>query len=161
MLEFEFVDEGLIEALEGLPTNAQRAVVETVRSTTQRGQQIVKFRTPVDSGKALNGWQVRYEDGGSRGVFFNDVAYINVLEFGGYPVRAATAGASPGTLRRGKAILGGLPPGPRTQRAPGGTPKMRSNVSKQAPRGMVRSTLEELEPQFIFDLNENLDRALV
>ena len=138
----------------------REAVIKTVKDTTLRGQQIVKFKTPVDTTKAINGWHTRFENGGERGLFVNEVAYINVLEFGGYPVRPISSGASPGTLIRGKAILGGLPPGPRTQRAPGGDPDMRSNVSKQAPRGMVRSTLAELQDQFIFDLGENLDRAL-
>ena len=160
-LEFEFVDEGLVEALQNLPESTQRAIKDTVRATTLRGQQIVKFKTPVDSGKAINAWKTRFENNGERGVFFNDTPYINVIEFGGYPVRASSAGASLGTLRRGNAVLGGLPPGPRTQRAPGGQPQMRSNVSKQAPRGMVRSTLIELEPQFTFDLAEAIEREFV
>ncbi|HEU01433.1 hypothetical protein LCGC14_0273400 [marine sediment metagenome] len=161
MLTFEFVDEGLAEALRDLPQNVAGAIEKTVRDTTARARNIAKFKTPVDSTKAINGWRIRFEENGQRGVFFNEVPYINVLEFGGYPVRRASAGASPGTLRRGRAVLGGLPPGPRTQRAPGGEPPMRSNVSKQAPRGMVRFTLQEIEPAFLFDLSENIDQALV
>lgn len=159
-LEFEFIDEGLVEALENLPRNAQEAVIKTVRDTTRRARNIVVFKTPVDRGTLINGWKVRLENGGERGVFFNDVPYANVAEFGGWPVRSLARAAGPGTLIRGNAVLGGLPPGPRTQRAPGGEPNMRSNVSKQAPQGMVRSTLIEIEPQFVFDLAENLDEAL-
>lgn len=162
-LEFEFQDEGLVEAIANLPKAAQEAVIETVKATTRRGEEIVKFKTPVDSGDAINGWQHRFENGGEVGILFNDVAYINVLEFGGYPVKpkwhARTNESSLGYLF-GDALLGGYPPGPRTQRAPGGDPVMRSNVSKQAPSGMVRSTLEEIEKQFLFDLSENLDKAL-
>ena len=158
-LTFEFEDEGLVEALREFEPRVQGAIEKTVRDTTERARNIAKFKTPVDSTKAINGWRIRFE--GERGIFFNEVPYINVLEFGGYPVRRASAGASPGTLRRGAAVLGGLPPGPRTQRAPGGEPPMRSNVSKQAPRGMVRDTLIEIEAAFLFDLAENIDRALV
>ena len=161
-LEFEFQDEGLVEALANLPKNAQDAIVETVKQTTERGRNIVKFKTPTDSGRAINGWDIRYENGGERGVFFNEVPYINVLEYGGYPVRpiARASSAAVGAFIRGKAVLGGLSPGPRTQRSQGGAPIMRNNVSKQAPQGMVRSTLIELEDQFIFDLQEALDKAL-
>lgn len=166
-IEFEFIDKGLAAALQNLPVNVQNAVVKTVAETTDRAREIVRFKTPVDSQKLFNGWRTRSEEQGLRGVFFNNVAYAAVLEFGGYPVRKRTATASPGTLIRGKAVLGGLPPGVRTQRATGffstlfGAQTMRSNVSKQAPQGMVRSTLIEIEPQFVFDLAENIDRSLV
>lgn len=160
LFDFKWTDTSLEKALEELPQRAATAVKKTIRETTQRAVKIAKFKTPVDSGAAIRGWKVSFEDGGLRGVFRNDVPYINVLEFGGYPVRKATAGASPGTLRRGGAILGGLPAGRRTQRAPGGAPPMRSNVTRQAPRGMVRVTLLEIEPQFVADLNESLDEAL-
>ena len=63
-LEFEFQDDGLVEAIQTLPERAQEAVIKTVRDTTLRGQQIVKFKTPVDSGKAINGWRTRFENGG-------------------------------------------------------------------------------------------------
>ena len=159
MLSFEWTDESLVRALDNLPKETQEAVSKVVEDTTGRAFRIIKNRTPIDRGKAHRGW--RQKVSGSTGKITNDVDYINVLEFGGYPVRRASAGASPGTLRRGRAVLGGLPPGPRTQRAPGGEPPMRSNVSKQAPRGMVRSTLQEIEAPFLFDLAENIDRALV
>lgn len=156
-LEFRWVDESLLNAIRDIPESSQRAIKTVVRATTKRAVRIAKFKTPVDTGNAINSWEDTTEKGGQVGVFKNSAPYINVLEFGGYPVRAATSGAKAG-FRRGGAILGGLPPGPRTQRAPGGDPEMRSNVSKQAPRGMVRSTLIEIEPQFVFDLNEEIER---
>ncbi len=158
LLDFEWTNLDLSDALEELPETARKAIAETIDDTTERAIKIVKFKTPVDSGRAISGWEKSTEDGGLKGVFSNDTPYINVLEFGGYPVRSAASGQ--GGFRRGNAVLGGLPPGPRTQRAPGGDPEMRDNVSKQAPRGMVRATLQEIEPQFVFDLNEALDEAL-
>ena len=37
---------------------------------------------------------------------------------------------------------------------------MRSNVSKQAPRGMARRTMAEAEPVFMFDVAEAIDLAM-
>jgi hypothetical protein len=156
--DFSWTTDTLTDALKALPANARKAVRDTIKETTKRAVKIAKFRTPVDTGRAIEAWETKFEDGGLTGVVTNDAPYINVLEFGGYPVRKATAGAE--GFRRGNAILGGRPPGPRTQRAPGGDPEMRSNVSRQAPHGMVRSTLIAIAPQFEFDLNEALDKAL-
>jgi hypothetical protein len=156
-LEFEWVDTSLLEAIKELPRSSRRVIKKVVKATTKRAVKIAKFKTPVDSGEAIISWDESSERGGAVGVFRNTAAHANVLEYGGYPVRKATSGAQAG-FRRGGAVLGGLPPGPRTQRAPGGDPEMRDNVSKQAPKGMVRVTLIEIEPQFVFDLNEEIER---
>jgi len=89
-------------------------------------------------------------------VIENTAAYANVAEYGGWPVRAAATAKPPGFIR-GAAMLGGRTPGPRTQRAPGGKPRMTSNVSRQAPKGMVRATFIELEKPYVADLEEALE----
>ena len=100
---------------------------------------------------------------GEKAVIENAVPYITVLEYGSYPVipvkHKRTGG---GGIRRGNAWIGGnYPPGPRTVRAGGSGPKMaEGNVSRQAPIGMVRITLQELEPEFVFNLEEAIEVAL-
>jgi len=160
LLSFEWGTDTLIPALENLPREAERAVAEVVAITTDRAYKMAKNRTPVDRGDARNGW--RQSARGANGRIFNNVPYINVLEFGGYPVTPA-AHTSRSGLRRGRAVLGGLPPPSnltgtaRTAKAPGGRPSMRNNVSKQAPRGMVRSTLEDIQPRFLADLTNAIN----
>lgn len=159
-LVFAWKSDKLTPALSNLPRGANRVISDVVKQTSKRAYDKIRYRTPVDrgvKGGAFSKWRKRIKRGGLEGVIENDAPYINVLEFGGYPVRKARSGTR-GGFRRGKALLGGLPPGPRTQRAPGGEPRMRSNVSRQAPRGMVRITLQEIEPQFLFDLEHALDR---
>lgn len=162
VLRLEFKHDTLTPALQRLPRAIQRAVQEAVQDATERAVQIAKFKTPVDSGQAIGGWRTEQTGRGAKakGAFINDVPYINVLEFGGYPVRPARYKVTGSPFFRGAAALGGLPPGPRTQRAPGGKPRMRSNVSKQAPRGMVRSTLQEVEPEFLLDLEARVQRVI-
>jgi len=211
-LSFTFIDKGLGKALADLPENTQGAIRKTVKDITKRALAIVKFKTPTDSTTAINGWRTRFENDGQRGIFFNEVPYINVLEFGGYPVvstkkRKKTSAAAKKRkakkakaaakriaketprqkgvrlrrakvkkkergeqaartrltrgLKRGNALLGGFPPWKRTQKSRGGHPSMLSNVSKKAPRGMVRATIFEIEPEFIKTLAENIDKALV
>ena len=155
LISFEWTDESLVTAVGLVPFETEHAVSEVVRKTTNRAFKIVKNRTPVDRGRARRGW--KKETRGTEGRFFNDVAYINVLEFGPYPVTATKRTSRSGVIRRGKGSLGGaVPPSVRgtakTQRTPGGRPTMRSNVSKQAPQGMVRITLQEIEPRFVVDL---------
>jgi len=166
LLSFEWGTDTLIPALENLPREAERAVAEVVALTTDRAFKMAKNRTPVDRGDARNGW--RQSARGANGRIFNNVAYINVLEFGGYPVTPSSHTSRSG-LRRGRAVLGGRPPpsardaggrftgSARTQKAPGGRPDMRNNVSKQAPRGMVRSTLEDIQPRFLSDLTNAIN----
>lgn len=163
LLRFEFANQ-LTPSLEKLPSAIAREVQEAVEEATKRAVQIAKFKTPVDRGTAIGGWRTELPKAGSgaeaKGAFVNDVPYINVLEFGGYPVRPARFKTRGAPFFRGAAALGGLPPGPRTRTAPGGEPKMRSNVSKQAPKGMVRSTLLEVEPEFLADLEERINRVV-
>ena len=144
-LKFEMADKGLTPTLQKLPKSIQDVVHKVVAETTKRAAAIAKFKTPVDTGNAIDGWVVEKPGRGNnpKGAFVNRVPYINVLEFGGYPVRKGPT-------------FGGRPPGPRTMTAPSGDPAMKSNVSRQAPRGMVRLTLIEIEPQFLADLEEQL-----
>lgn len=167
LLSFAWGENSLVPALVNLPPEAAAAVAAVIRTTTDRAFRIAKNKTPVDRGDARNGW--RQVASGQKGRIFNNVPYINVLEFGGYPVTPASRTRRSG-LRRGKAILGGAPPpntrdssgrfqgGARTQKArSSGRAPMRSNVSKQAPVGMVRSTLEELRPRFLSDLTHAIN----
>lgn len=157
ILVFEWGNDTLTAALEALPKEAEAAVVEVVKDTTARATRIVKNKTPVDRGRLRQGW--RAEVKGLTGRFVNTVAQANVAEFGGWPVTALSRSPKlrPGARIRGRAQLGGHKPGPRTTRAPGGTPSMFSNVSRQAPQGMVRITLKEIQPVFFFDLDEALE----
>ena len=132
-------------ALLNMGKGARKEVIDVVRETTNRVFRIIKNRTPVDQGNARRAWKkvTRWDSSSAaatstiEGVITNNVAYINVLEFGGYP---------------------GL--GPRTQPAPAGEPDMRSTVSRQAPQGMVRVTLKEIEPRFLADVERALDLAI-
>ena len=164
LLPFRWAETGLLKAINDLAVgkSAKKAIQATVKKMTLRAVKIAKFKTPVDSGRAIRGWKMKLEKDGTVGVFFNDVPYVNVLEFGGYPVTALGRRGTlrPGAFIRGKAQLGGHAPGKRTQRPPGGKPDMRANVSKQSPRGMVRSTIIDIEPAFLFELNKALDLAL-
>ena len=148
--------------LKGAPKRVNKEIARVVKETTDDAFQKIKFATPRESGEAQAGWKQREEDDGRTGVMENKVDHINVLEFGPYPVTALSRSGvlRSGALIRGKAQLGGFRPGPRTQRAPGGKPTMRSNVSKQAPRGMVRRTLAELRPGFAIDMTEAVEIGL-
>ena len=107
-----------------------------------------KDATPVVSGVAKGGWKLVRESSGEIVVFeiLNNVKYITVLEYGSYPVRAVSrARDAKGAIRRGRAYVGGkFKPGKKTKKAPGGEPKMLKpgNVSRQAPRGMIRKALK-------------------
>lgn len=161
LLSFEWGDESLIKALANMPKEAEAAISRVVRETTNRAFRIARNRTPVDTGQARAAWKQEAE--GSNGRIVNNAPHINVLEFGGYPVTPARRTRRRGGFRRGRAILGGARPPEKavgtaaTQRAPGGSPEMRDNVSKQAPRGMVRSTLEDIQPRFLADLEDAIN----
>lgn len=165
LLSFAWSDTSLVQALANVPRESEAAIAKVVADTTDRAFKIAKNRTPVDRGRARQGWKQHAR--GRHGSISNNVAYINVLEFGGYPVTPAKHATRKGGFRRGKALLGGAPPPAggrsgrgqaRTKRAPGGTPRMRDNVSKQAPGGMVRWTLEHIQPRFLSDLTDAINR---
>ena len=159
LVSFRWEHTGLITTVRKMPERVDRAVKEVIRRHIDRVFNIVRFSTPTDTGRALRAWRIEMRDGGRAGVVTNDTPYINVLEYGGYPVRPARGPMPSGAFQRGNAYLGGHPPGPRTMGAPGGEPTMRSNVSKQAPHGMVRKALGETEDAFQFDLEEAIERA--
>jgi hypothetical protein len=123
---------------EGLPDAVNAAVISTVARTADKAFERMRDRTPVDrgvAGGAISRWRRRILRDGLEQEFVNDAAHIGRLEFGGYP----------GTRNRCQA---------------GVDPYTRTYVSKQAPRGMVRVTLDEIEPEFAFDLEEAVDIAL-
>lgn len=165
-IRIDFNDQ-VADVLKNAPSRVSKAIDRVVKGIAATAFVRIKLATPRDSGFAAGNWQ--RTDLGKLSIISNSTPYIGVLEFGGYPVVAIGAGGAGGIfgggaggskLIRGKAALGGFDPGPRTQRAPGGTPKMLSNVSRQAPSGMVRKVLKDIEPEFVFDLEEALDRAL-
>jgi len=158
LIQFKWTRDTLTTTMKRLPASVRSAVNEVVDKTIDRVFAIVKFSTPTDTGAALAAWEIERSGAGS-GRVVNRTAYINVLEFGGYPVRPARGPMPPGSFQRGNAYLGGLPPGPRTMASPGGEPTTTSNMSKQAPHGMVRKALGEVEEQFEFDLEEAVERA--
>lgn len=150
-------------ALRKLPREVQDAIDKVVEDTSKKLFDRIVTDTPRDRGQgggAVSRW-TRTVDG-DQALITNDAPHINVLEFGGYPVRATKGRAlavGVGGFQRGNAVLGGLSPGPRTQIAPGGSPTMVSNVSRQAPQGMVRQNLARITEPFVFDLEEAIDRA--
>lgn len=161
MVKFEWRTNTLVAAATNLPKRFQEEARKVVEKNTQRVFEMVKFATPVDSGRALAGWRIEIQSDGKAGRVVNRVPYINVLEFGGYPVRALSRvrDVSRGFVR-GNAILGGqFPPGPRTMAVLGGDPPMNNNISKQAPSGMIRKAIGEIADIFEFDLAEALEAA--
>ena len=165
-IQISFSDD-VTPALAEAPQRIQQAVQAVVQQTADKAFSRIQNRTPRDSGEAASGWRKRQEvpgEGSARTVIENDVAHINVLEYGSYPVIPASRKRTKGGgILRGNAYVGGnYKPGPRTIPAPGGTPEMLrpGNVSRQAPRGMVRVTLQEIQPEYVFDLEEAIDRAL-
>lgn len=158
ILSFRWETDTLTPQLRALPKSVVKAVDEVVGKTQARVFGIVKFSTPVDTGDALRAWEMETVHDG-KGRVVNRTVYINVLEYGGYPVRRARGPLPPGAFQRGGAYLGGMPPGPRTMASPGGEPPTTSNVSKQAPSGMVRAAIGECEEQMVFDLEAAIERA--
>jgi hypothetical protein len=167
------IDNPIGEELKKLPKKVQDAVKKVVRDTGKRVEKRIRLDTPRDRGTAAAGWKSTEQrvPGGVEVTLTNKVPYINVLEFGGYPVKPKwhkrTNATGPG-IPRGDAILGGYPPGPRTQKGEdafvpdvleGVTPGMNDNVSRQAPSGMVRQNLIRIQPRFQFDLEEAVAEA--
>ena len=150
-------------ALRKLPREVQEAIDKVVADTSEKLFNRIVTDTPRDRGQgggAVSRWTRTVQ--AAQALIKNDAPHINVLEFGGYPVRAIkgrTLASGVGGFQRGNAVLGGLSPGPRTQIAPGGSPTMISNVSRQAPQGMVRQNLERITAPFVFDLEEAIDKA--
>ena len=157
-LEIKFSDN-VSPALKGLPKNVSIAIKRVVKETADRVFKRIIDSTPRDRGTAARGWRRRRGKEGAQ-EFVNNIPYINVLEYGGYPVVPASRAKVKTGLKRGNAFLGGHPPKARTQKAPSGSPSMRTNVSRQAPRGMVRQNLERIQARYAFDLEEAIDRAL-
>lgn len=150
-------------ALKAMPQKVQQAVAKVVQDTSNLLFQRIVNDTPRDRGSA-GGLSSRWIKTvvGDQAVITNDAPHANTIEFGGYPVipnsKSRPNATGPG-LVRGAATLGGYPPGPRTQIAPGGSPIMFSNVSRQAPKGMARQNLERIQDRFVFDLEEGIDQA--
>lgn len=154
------IDNPIGPALRKLPREVQEAIEGVVEDTSETLFTRIVTDTPRDSGNAAERWTRTVQ--GDQAVLTNDAEQINVLEFGGYPVipssRSRPNATGPG-ITRGNAVLGGYPPGPRTQIGEGGSPIMTSNVSRQAPSGMVRQNLERIQEPFVFNLEEAIDQA--
>lgn len=146
-----------------LPRKVEQAIEKVVDDTSKLLFDRIVTDTPRDRGTGgglVSRWTRTVVMG--QAVIKNDAPHANVAEFGGWPVIPNSKGRPNATgpgLPRGGATLGGYPPGPRTQIAPGGSPVMISNVSRQAPEGMVRQNLERIEDRFVFDLEEAVDQA--
>jgi len=163
-LEVSFTDD-VSPFLSGVENRIRRAVESVVQETADKAGQRIHNRTPRDRGTAAAAWRRTSSVGGQEATFSNSTPYINVLEFGGYPIiPASRTPTRSGLQRRGGAFIGGgaYPPGSRrTSAAPSGEPSMTSNVSQALGRqGMVRVTLTEIEPEFVFDMEEAIDAAL-
>lgn len=156
------VDDRFSNALKNAPRRVQDAIVDVIRDTGQEVFLLIKFRTPRDTGKLAAGWTKVAT--GPQVVISSSVPYVNVLEYGGYPVIPASRKRknSSGTQHGNAFLGGGYPPRARTVMAADGKPAMLSgsNVSRQAPTGMVRVTLEEIRPKYIQDLEDALEKAL-
>ncbi len=132
-----------------LKKEAQEAVEKAAKGMLQE----IVAATPSGKGKARSGWRlVRQSSGSNISIAIkNSVKYINVLEYGGYPVRAISRSkAQRGAIVRGKGYVGGnFDPGPRTQPSSSTDPLMLkpSNVSSEAPKGMVRNTIKNRKEQ--------------
>ena len=168
------------DAIAGVVNDTGEILLQRIKDDTPRDR--------GSAGGASSKWRSKKTGRGTITIS-NDAPHINVLEFGGYPVvadrkkkaakkkkakkkkkkrpRIARApGAKKRTnertgpgRRRGGARLGGFPPGPRTQVAPGGSPTMTSNVSRQAATGMVRQNLSRIQDRFVFLLEEAVEQA--
>lgn len=163
--------EVMVGALREAPLAVRMGIARAVERTTAKAYRRIRNRTPVDRGDARSGWKFRFQNNGTRAIISNNVPYITVLEYGGYPVRPKnTARRTPGSFVRGRARLSGFRPGPRTMRASGTgvdlIPKaeprgrdMNDNVSRGAPLGMLRITFAEIEPEFVDSLEREIDLA--
>ena len=150
----------LVAKFAELIPGSEAAVKQLVAETTERTLKKIRYRTPIDTARAFRGWKIKFTRGGLEGTISSSIPYIAVLEFGGYPVRPLKWDPNGPGFVRGAGRLGGKMPGRRTTRAPGGDPKMTSNVSRQAPKGMVRITFLDTEKQLERDLKELVDRLL-
>lgn len=153
------LDDPVGPGLAKFPALVRAAISGVVKDTSAKAFRRIVAATPRDRGTAAGNWREKSMPG--KTVLTNRTDYIWVLERGGYPVIPASKKRSrPGGVRRGRAVLDGdYPPGPRTMVPPGGGIEMLRNVSRQAPQGMVRKTLRDIEPEFVFNLEEAIDIA--
>ena len=157
------IENPLTRSLNKLPKKVQDAIKEVVKDTGGKVFDRIVRDTPRDRGSgggASSKWKKS-----QRGLVLtitNDAPHINMLEFGGYPVKPKwhkrTNATGPGFVR-GNAILGGYPPGEGTQISAGGSPVMTSNVSSLAPDGMVRKTLDAIAEPFADNLGAAIREA--
>ena len=171
LLSFSIDVSDMKRALRTAPRAVRLGIKSAIKKTTMKAFRRTRSKTPTDRGIARGGWRFRFTNRGLTGEIFNDVDHINVLEYGGFPVRAASRvkRRSAGSFKRGNAILGGHKPGPRTQRARdvrgleppaerAGKRSHNSNVSKQAPSGMIRITFRDIQPEFARELENEINK---
>ena len=182
------ISNPITAALKALPKEVLAAIENVTKETSELLFTRIVDDTPRDRGSAggaASKWTKSPPDASGTVTIENDAPHSRVLELGPYPVvatgkrkkrggkkkkkkkragrkgrekRAKRERTGPGELR-GNARLGGFPPGPRTQVAPGGSPVMKSNVSRQAPKGMVRQNLERIQDRYVFALEESIEQA--
>jgi len=162
--------------------NSKLAADQAAERTAKAVLRDCQSKTPKESGRAAASWSMRRI--GTIVVTFQitstGIVYMRVLEYGGYPVRKNWPGSSGGFVR-GRGRLSGLPPGPKTRRPgnlqipvqkrgvaiepalPYGRP-INANVSRQAPKGILRTSLitrdkKTLEPALFRSLVTAIRRA--
>jgi hypothetical protein len=137
------VDKAMKKMLENADEKIMRAANTAVKKTAIKAWGDIIKMTPVDTGRARNNWFIGTTVGnetagagnkdasyvaqnlpkqviGTTLYFYNNLPYINKLEFGGYPKN----------VKKGTRLKGG-----------GHEVKTAGGYSKQAPKGMVRASL--------------------
>lgn len=101
----------------------ERNVQQVVAETAAEAFSGIVEKTPVDTGRARASWQLQPIDRFSWRIVSESTSYIHILEYGFFK------GVGPKTVQTGEGIF-----------------------SSQAPAGMVRITIMELEKEFQRDL---------
>lgn len=86
------IDNPILPLLKKLPKEVQDAIEGVVNDWSAEALERIKNATPRDRGTAAANWKVdsvsSSKPGDVKDVISNETPYINVLEFGGYPVVA-------------------------------------------------------------------------
>ena len=133
--DIERVEEFLIDSAQGVKAEAtlNTPVWDRSKSDVDSGWNKLRGERGDVSGHAKANWKIEVIRTTGKLVIkvFNNVPYIRLLEFGGF------GGPNSWGDYKGKNT-------PRTQPTGAADPKMTSNVSKQAPRGMLRLAVKRM-----------------
>jgi Bacteriophage HK97-gp10, putative tail-component len=131
----ENLEKFIIDAAQGVKAEAtlNTPVWNRKQSDKKSGWNKIRAKRGDVSGHAKNSWEIEKRKTADKFIVrvFNNVPYIKLLEFGGF------GGPNSWGNYKGKAT-------PRTQPTGAADPKMNSNVSKQAPRGMLRLAVKRM-----------------